>query len=104
MKNIEDQKVICTALFSSLFGGGQSFGCDTAIAIAQLVLISFRLTNVHRLAPIRENNRGISGFEQVSTPVAGILTPIRKNIRDIYCVDHDMTAVTNILILGLQLY
>ncbi len=24
-------------------------------------------------APIRENNRGISGFEQLRTPVAGIL-------------------------------
>ncbi len=56
------------------------------------------------LAPIRENNRGISGFEQIRTPVAGILTPIRKNIRGIYDVDHDVTAGTDILIFGLQLY
>jgi len=32
------------------------------------------------------------------------LTPIRKNNRGISGVDHDMTAVTDILIFGLQLY
>jgi len=32
------------------------------------------------------------------------LTPIRKNIRGICGVDHDMTVVTDILIFGLQLY
>ncbi len=32
------------------------------------------------------------------------LTPIRKTIRDICGVDNDMTAVTDILIFGLQLY
>ncbi len=56
------------------------------------------------LTPIRKNNRGISGFEQLRTPVTGILTPIRINIRGIYGVDHDMTAVTDILIVGLQLH
>ncbi len=33
-----------------------------------------------------------------------LLTPIRKSIRGIYGVDHDTTAVTDILIFGLQLY
>ncbi len=32
-----------------------------------------------------------------------VLTPIRKNNRGISGVDHDMTAVTDILIFGLQL-
>ena len=32
------------------------------------------------------------------------LAPIRKNIRGICGVDHDMIAVTEILIFGLQLY
>ena len=52
----------------------------------------------------RKNNRGISGVERLKPPVTGILTPIRKNIRSIYDVDHNMTAVADILILGLQLY
>ncbi len=30
-------------------------------------------TRRERLTPIRENNRGIYGFEQLRTPVAGIL-------------------------------
>ena len=33
-----------------------------------------------------------------------MLAPIRKNIRGIYGVDHDITAVTDILIFGLKLY
>jgi hypothetical protein len=33
-----------------------------------------------------------------------LLHPDPKNIRGIYGVDHDMTAVTDILIFGLQLY
>ena len=33
-----------------------------------------------------------------------VLTPIRKNNRGISGVDHNMTAVTDILIFGLQLY
>ncbi len=33
-----------------------------------------------------------------------VLTPIRKNNRGIYGVNHDMTAITDILIFGLQLY
>jgi len=51
-----------------------------------------------------KNNREIAGVERLRTPVAGILTPIRTNIRGIYGVDRDMTAVTDILIFGLQLY
>ncbi len=50
-----------------------------------------------------KNNREITDVERLRTPVAGILTPSRTNIRGIYGVDHDMTAVTDILIVGLQL-
>ena len=63
-----------------------------------------------RRVPVRRVNLDpkkqsrIFGVERLSTPVTGILTPIRKNIRGIYGVDHDMTAVADILIFGLQLY
>ena len=36
--------------------------------------------------------------------IRSLLTLLRKNNRGIYDVDHNMTAVADILILGLQLY
>ncbi len=57
----------------------QTLGSKITCAAQGLAALGFRAGDrLAILAPIRKNNRGISGVERLRTPVTGILTPIRK--------------------------